>query len=81
MADLYLDSLEVCRRLGAACKAAGSQRAFAEKHGLSAAYVCDVLNARREPGESILNALGLVRVVRYRAKSITAARAKEESKQ
>lgn len=78
MADLYLDSLEVCRRLSAACKAAGGQRAFAEKYGMSAGYVCDVLNARREPGESILNALGLVRVVRYRAR---AARAKEESKQ
>lgn len=69
MADLYLDSVEVCRRLSAACKNAGSQKAFAEKHGLSGAYVCDVLNARREPGQSILDALGLVRVVRYRVRS------------
>ncbi len=68
---IYLDSLEVCRRLSAACKAAGSQRAWAEKHGVSPAYVCDVINARRDPGQSILNALGLVRVVRYRTKSIT----------
>lgn len=69
MADIYLDSVEVCRRLSAACKAAGSQKAFAEKHNVSAAYVCDVLNARREPGQSILDALGLVRVVRYRLKN------------
>lgn len=68
---IYLDSLEVCRRLSAACKAAGSQRAWAEKHGVSPAYVCDVINARRDPGQSILNALGLARVVRYRTKSIT----------
>jgi len=70
MAEIYLDSVEVCRRLSAACKAAGSQKAFADKHNVSAAYVCDVLNARREPGQSILDALGLVRVVRYRLKSI-----------
>lgn len=73
---IYLDSIEVCRRLSAACKAAGSQRAWAEKNGVSPAYVCDVINARRDPGQSILNALGLVRVVRYRTKSI----AKEGSK-
>lgn len=70
MAEIYLDSVEVCRRLSAACKMAGSQKAFAEKHGISPAYLCDVLNARREPGPSILDALGLVRVVRYRVKSI-----------
>jgi hypothetical protein len=69
MANLYLDSIEVCRRLSAACKNAGSQKAFAEKHNLSPAYVCDVLNARREPGQSILDALGLIRVVRYRVGS------------
>jgi hypothetical protein len=73
MANLYLDSIEVCRRLSAACKNAGSQKAFAEKHSLSPAYVCDVLNARREPGQSILDALGLVRVVRYRVGTIKKA--------
>lgn len=70
MAEIYLDSLEVHRRLAAACKKAGSQKAWAEAHGLSAAYVCDVLSARREPGQSILDALGLVRIVRYRVKPI-----------
>ena len=66
---MYLDSIEVCRRLTAACKAAGSQRAFAEKNGMSAAYVCDVLNGRRDPGPSILKALGLVIVIRYKVKT------------
>jgi hypothetical protein len=74
MADLYLDAIDVCRRLTAACKKAGSQKAFCEAHGLSAAYVCDVLHSRREPGQSILDALGLVKIVRYRAKSATAPR-------
>lgn len=66
MADIYLDYIEVCSRLTVACKNAGSQKAFAEKHNLSPAYVCDVMNARREPGKSILDALGIVRVVRYK---------------
>jgi DNA-binding transcriptional regulator YdaS (Cro superfamily) len=60
-----LDSLEVCTRLRVACKAAGGQSAWAERHSLSPAYVSDVLNARRDPGDSILRALGLRRVVRY----------------
>jgi hypothetical protein len=78
MAEIYLDSIEVCRRLSAACKAAGSQKAWAEKHGVSPAYVSDVINALRPPGQSILDALGLVRVVRYRAKSATAPKGKKE---
>jgi len=78
MAEIYLDSLEVCRRLSVACKAAGSQRAWAEQHGVSAAYVSDVINALRPPGQSVLDALGLVRVVRYRAKAVTAPKVKKE---
>lgn len=77
MADIYLDSLEVCRRLSAACAKAGSQKAFAEKHGISTAYLCDVLNARREPGPSVLDAIGLVKVTRYRAKAPTAPKGKK----
>lgn len=67
MADLYLDSLEVCQRLSVACSKAGGQKAWAQTVGVSPSYVNDVLNARREPGQAILDALGLVRVVRYRA--------------
>jgi hypothetical protein len=71
MAELYLDSIDVCRRLAAACKSAGGQKAWADKHSISGSYVSDVLHSRREPGDSILKALGLVRVVRYRAKANT----------
>ncbi len=52
--------------LRAACEAEGTQIAFADRHDLSTAYVNDVLKGRREPGESILRALGFERVVRYR---------------
>lgn len=78
MGELYLDSVDVCRRLTAACKKAGGQKAWAEQHSVSPAYVSDVVNSRREPGQSILDALGLVRVVRYRAKSLTAPKGKKE---
>lgn len=62
----YLDSIEVCRRLSQACKEAGGQKAWAQMHGVSPAYVSSVLHARCEPGKVILDALGLVRVIRYR---------------
>lgn len=60
-----LDVLDVAARLRRACEQAGSQQAWAAANGVSAAYVCDVLNARREPGEAILRGLGLRKVVRY----------------
>ena len=37
----------------------GSQTALAKHIGVSPAYVHDVINGRREPGESILKPLGL----------------------
>lgn len=60
-----IDVLDVTARLRAACDAAGSQTAWAKANGVSGAYVCDVLMARREPGQSILQALGLRKIVRY----------------
>lgn len=42
--------------LRAACRKAGSMRAWARQHELSAAYVSDVLMGRREPGPAICDA-------------------------
>lgn len=56
---------DVYTRLGAAIRAAGSQEAFATKHGLSLGYVNDVLHARRQPSAAILAALGLRAVTTY----------------
>jgi hypothetical protein len=39
----------------------GSQASWAKANGVSPAYVSDVLSGRREPGDAILKALGLVR--------------------
>lgn len=40
--------------------------AWAREHDISPAYVSDVLHRRREPGEKILTALGIERVIEYR---------------
>ena len=50
------------------CDEAGGQAAWANANGVSAAYVCDVLHGRREPGDGILRPLGLEKVVTYRRK-------------
>lgn len=45
-----------------------SAAAWATKHKMSRVYVSDVLAGRREPGDKILEALGLVKIVLYRRK-------------
>lgn len=56
---------EVRRFLADECVDAGGQKAWANRHGLSCAYVHRVIHGHRKPGESIVAALGLRRVVRY----------------
>lgn len=46
-----------------ACVAAGSQRAFALLHGISPAYVGEVLDGRRAPGPLMLEVMGCRRRV------------------
>lgn len=60
---------DIMERLRAAITAAGSQRSFADQHKISLQYVNDVLRGRREPGQKILDALGIERVVNYREKT------------
>lgn len=56
---------EVVERLKVACKNAGGQTAWGAANGVSGAYVHDCVRGRRDPGESILRALGLQREIRY----------------
>lgn len=63
-----LTEQEVMDRLRAAVAAAGSQKVYAESIGVSQAYLSDVLNGNRAPGEKILIALGLEAVIMYRVK-------------
>lgn len=62
----WFDEAVVRERLRLACKKAGSQSAWADSHGVSAAYVCDVLFERRAPGPALLSALKLERAMMYR---------------
>lgn len=54
---------QVQTMLAAACSEAGSQKAWAKRHGISNSYVNNVLRGWRGPGDDILGALGLQRVV------------------
>lgn len=60
--------LEVLRD---ACDRAGSQQAWAFRHGISESYVCDVLRGRRVPGAKVLTALGYRRAVSYEPINVT----------
>jgi hypothetical protein len=62
---------ELVERLRTAIASAGSQEAFAAQHDIAAAYISDVMRGRREPGQKILDALGVERVVTYRVKDVT----------
>lgn len=63
--------MDALNALSQAVEKAGSQTAFARQHGISLAYVNDVLQGRREPGDKILRALGMERSVTYRKKPRT----------
>lgn len=60
-----LTRVELFALLRKSCSDAGGQSAWAEMHGVSASYLSDVVNSRREPGDKILAGLGLRKVVRY----------------
>lgn len=61
-----LDTSQVIDLLRKQC--AEGAKAFGLKHGISGAYLGDVLRGRREPGAKVLDALGLEKVVGYRKK-------------
>jgi transcriptional regulator with XRE-family HTH domain len=56
---------ELIARLQAAAKKLGSQAELARRLKVSEAYLSDVLNSRKDPGEKILQPLGLERVITY----------------
>jgi hypothetical protein len=56
---------EVLQRLRSACDEAGSAKAWAAAHNVSAPYVSDVLQGNRPPGDGILKGLGLKKRVVY----------------
>jgi len=60
-----MDAIEVIGMLNRAVRDAGSQKAFAERCGVSQQFLHDVLNARRMPSEKILSTIGVKKVIRF----------------
>jgi DNA-binding transcriptional regulator YdaS (Cro superfamily) len=60
-----LTEQEVMNRLRTAITAAGGQRQFAQTHGITPAYVNDVVHGRRALADRILAAIGVERTITY----------------
>ena len=60
-----LSDWELRAELARQVELAGSQERWAEGKGISASQVCEALNGRRGISESMINAMGLLRVTRY----------------
>ena len=61
-----LTEKQVIARIRAACKAAGSNRAFAEICGISTTYLQYVLAGERPPTEAVLAPIHIQRTTEYR---------------
>lgn len=57
---------QALERLRQLVKKAGGQKAWAQRHGVSPQFVCDVLHGRRGITETICEAIGLIRETVYR---------------
>lgn len=64
-----MDIKEILSTLRAACDLAGSQTAWARANGFSPAYICETLAGKKQVSERLAAALGVERVVVYRARS------------
>lgn len=60
---------DVLRRLENHIHAKGGAASWAREMDISASYISDVLNRRREPGPRILKAMGLESVTIYQEKN------------
>ena len=65
MRNTYLTTNQLLGLLRAEADAAGSQGALAEKLGVSAQYLSEVMRGKKEAGPAILQPLFLQRDVRY----------------
>jgi len=69
MSKPRIDLEQFRQLLARECKSAGSQKAFADMHALSSAYVSDVIHGRRDPGDAMCFAVGLRRVLLFEQRS------------
>ena len=63
---------EIRAKLKACAATAGSQRALADKIGVSAVYLSDVIRGRRDAGPMILEWMGLERTTTTKRKKVKA---------
>jgi len=63
-----MDAEAVRNLLDKHVRESGSLRKWAKQYNGEAAFACRVINGEREPSDTILNILGLERVVTYRKK-------------
>lgn len=61
----YYSENEMLSAVRIAIKTAGSQKAFAQRAGVSEQYLSDALKGRRSVSDRILNSLGMKRIVLY----------------
>lgn len=59
---------ELVKVLKERCVAAGSARAFAEKHGVLPSVLSEVLSDKREPSDAFLDSIGFERTIAYAEK-------------
>lgn len=62
--------MDIITEIRRAATKAGTQKALAARLGVSESYIADILNGRKDPGESVLEPLGFERVVTYRRKRV-----------
>lgn len=62
---MRLTQAEVVLALKAACDAAGGQRAWSRKHGISSKWINNVLRGRQSISPGLTLALGYRRVIEY----------------
>jgi hypothetical protein len=57
--------IRILKALNKCIKDAGTQVAAAKRLGISPAYLNDLINGRRSPGEKVLAGLNLKKIVTY----------------
>jgi hypothetical protein len=62
---MALTSAQLREQLEKAVEAAGTQTAWAKRHGISVAYVNDLLRERKEFSDAVARKLGYRRVLMY----------------
>jgi len=61
----YLTEADIVEELRLLADSMSTHKALAEKIGISEAYLCDILNRRRSPGESVCRFLKVKPVTIY----------------